>query len=549
MNINSANTKKNIAYIALTTFWFYFFTGGKLINPFYVDWIFPSDTETHWLGWQFFKDESLFIFPVFKNINYGLELGSSLVLNDSLAIMAIMFKPFSSFIPFEFQYFGIWTYICFVLQGFIAMKIVSNFSDDLLIIVLSGLLFVMLPPFLWRLHGHFGLLGHWLILSAFLIYISSKDLRLELWTTLIILSLLINAYISAMLIGIFIADLIKYKIINPKVSSKRLILGFGQFIFIILSALVIFGYFMIGKGAGGKGFGKFNANINSFLDPDQIWSLALGNLPTPEAGYEGFAFPGLGILLIVIIALITLITKKGVIKKNKIRAYVPIIIISILAYIFALSNNVTFGQNIIFSYELPNFLSFITKTFRTSGRFIWIIFYLIVIGCFACLIQNYSKRILRIVFSLVVVVQFADLYEARKYFNLKFNSPTIVNQRSEAWSSPMVDPLWKDIAKQYDTINYVFTSNRPKDYFPISHFAAKNKMKINTGYFSRVSKKSAKIINLKLEKDIKNKNINEGTLYFIYDNKIWEFIKENYERDNYLVIELDNFKILAVALK
>ena len=96
------------------------------------------------------------------------------MLNDSLAIMAIIFKPFSQFIPFEFQYFGIWTYICFILQGIVAMKIFSNFTDDLVAILLCGLLFTMLPPFLWRLHGHFGLLGHWLILFAFLLYLTSN---------------------------------------------------------------------------------------------------------------------------------------------------------------------------------------------------------------------------------------------------------------------------------------------------------------------------------------------------------------------------------------
>ena len=126
MNIKSNEAKLSIVYITLVTLWFTYFTGGKFINPYYIDWIFPSDTETHWLGWQFFKNQSIFNFPIFKNTNYGLELGSSLVLNDSLAIMALIFKPFASFIPFEFQYFGIWTYICFLLQGIVAMKIFKN---------------------------------------------------------------------------------------------------------------------------------------------------------------------------------------------------------------------------------------------------------------------------------------------------------------------------------------------------------------------------------------------------------------------------------------
>ena len=32
-------------------------------------------------------------------------------------------------------------------------------------------------------------------------------------------------------------------------------------IFVLLVSLFVFGYFMVGKGAGGKGFGKYNANL------------------------------------------------------------------------------------------------------------------------------------------------------------------------------------------------------------------------------------------------------------------------------------------------
>ena len=538
--------KKNMIFFCIVTLWFVYFTGGKFVNPFYIDWIFPSDTETHWLGWQFYKNQSIFNFPIFKNTDYGLELGSSLVLNDSLAIMAIIFKPFSQFIPFEFQYFGIWTYICFILQGIVAMKIFSNFTDDLVAIVLCGLLFTMLPPFLWRLHGHFGLLGHWLILFAFLLYLTSKELSLKYWTILIIISLLINAYISAMLIGIFIADLVKYKLLSSNYDIKKLTIIFSKFLVSLLLALLTFGYFMIGKGAGGKGFGKFNANLNSFFDPDQIWSITINNLSTPESGYEGFAFPGIGIFLAIVIALLTILFKNPKNKSLNLRAYYPIIVVSLVAYFFALSNNITLGQNIIYTYQVPDLFTFLTKTFRSSGRFVWILFYLIILGSLIFIFKSYTKRTLRIILILIVSLQFIDLHEAKKYFSTKFNNPTVYNGRSLKWASPMKDPFWELIGKNYKQINYVYTKNRPKDYFPISHFAAKNNMKINTGYFSRISKAGAKLVNQELRQAILNKKLNSASIYFIYDNELWLYINKNYKSSNFIIKELDNFKILAL---
>jgi hypothetical protein len=546
MCMSVSEFKKNMIFFCIVTLWFVYFTGGKFVNPFYIDWIFPSDTETHWLGWQFYKNQSIFNFPIFKNTDYGLELGSSLVLNDSLAIMAIIFKPFSQFIPFEFQYFGIWTYICFILQGIVAMKIFSNFTDDLVAILLCGLLFTMLPPFLWRLHGHFGLLGHWLILFAFLLYLTSKELSLKYWTILIIISLLINAYISAMLIGIFIADLVKYKLLSSNYDIKKLTIIFSKFLGSLLLALLTFGYFMIGKGAGGKGFGKFNANLNSFFDPDQIWSITINNLSTPESGYEGFAFPGIGIFLAIVIALLTILFKNPQYKSLNLRIYYPIIIVSLVAYFFALSNNITLGQNIIYTYQVPDFFTFLTKTFRSSGRFVWILFYLIILGSLIFIFKSYTKRTLRIILILIVSLQFIDLHEAKEYFSTKFNNPTVYNGRSLKWASPMKDPFWELIGKNYKQINYVYTKNRPKDYFSISHFAAKNNMRINTGYFSRISKAGAKLVNQELRQAILNKKLDSASIYFIYDNELWLYINKNYKSSNFIIKELDNFRILAL---
>ena len=45
----------------------------------------------------------------------------------------------------------------------------------------------------------------------------------------------------------------------------------------------------------------------------------------------------------------------------------------------------------------------------------------------------------------------------------------------------MKNIIRKEISKNYNKVSYVYTKNRPKDYFPISYFAAENDMKINTG--------------------------------------------------------------------
>jgi len=531
---------KEIILFIFASIWFYFFTGGIILNPFYIDWILPSDAETHWLGWQFYKEQPFFQFPLFKNPNYGLELGSSLVLNDSLAIMAILFKPFASFIPFEFQYFGIWIYMCFLLQTYAAFKIFSHFTTDNYLKIIIPLFFILLPPFLWRIHGHFALIGQWTLLFGLFLYITKRNFNFFNWILLISISFFVNAYLSAMIMGLFVCDLIKHVYSTRDISLKASILYLTKFLISVIIILFSLGYLMVGKGAGGSGYGRYNANLNSFFDPDTIWSTSFIDLPTPIAGYEGFAFPGLGLFIIFILVFTRIIFSKF--KLNKF--YLPLICLCLIFYIFALSNNIIFGKDLLFTYEVPKPLIFLTKIFRSSGRFIWPLFYVITIGSFIFLLKNYPKRYLRYGLLILLILQIYDLKDARNYFNYKHTDTATHFGRKGEWESPMKNEIWQQLSSKYKKIYYVYTSNRPKDYFPISHFAAKNKMSINTGYFSRMSKAVTKKVNRTLKRNMINNELDNDALYFIYDEKIWLLVLEEHSESD-LIKEIDGFRILA----
>lgn len=87
---------------------FLIISGGKIVNPEYIDWLLmEGDPATHWLGWQFFRNSPLFQWPIGANPNYGLELGSSVVFTDSIPLLAFFFKPLNPFLPETFQYNGL----------------------------------------------------------------------------------------------------------------------------------------------------------------------------------------------------------------------------------------------------------------------------------------------------------------------------------------------------------------------------------------------------------------------------------------------------------
>ena len=88
-----------------------------------------TDITTPHLSWYFFKND-IWRFPLGVNLNYGDELGSSIVFSDSIPILVLFFKSFKSLIPGTFQYISFWYLICFYLQLFFSFKILKKFTNS-----------------------------------------------------------------------------------------------------------------------------------------------------------------------------------------------------------------------------------------------------------------------------------------------------------------------------------------------------------------------------------------------------------------------------------
>ena len=560
--MESINKKSEIIFLSLSlTLIFLLLTGGKVIDPTYIEWITLGDEKTHWLNWLFFRETNLFQFPIFKNYLYGLDISSSLVLNDALPIMAILFKPISGLLPDNFQYFGIWLYICFILQGFTAFFLISKFTNDRLLCLVGSLFFTIAPPFLWRLHGHYSLMGQWLILYALYIYFDN-DFKFKKWFFLISFSLLINAYFSGIIFGIFLVDLIQARL-KKLLSDRELTVRLASITGWSILFGYLLGYFLAGVGSGAKGFGLFRANLDSFFDSDnhQGWSRILPDLASVEYDHEGFAFLGIGILILLAISLIVLFFNQ---KKINIDAkkVLPISCLGLMYFIFSLSNNVVLGDTELFQYDIPAFLNFITKPFRSSGRFIWLPFYLIYCFIFYILSRNWCRQYSRILVLIFFALQIYDSSEIYSHLRNKFSRPEVYWKNDKTirylpgFNSPLKDGLWKEFPKKYSNIFYVVpqtgyhhisSSSLPDEhhnFFPLSYYAASNKMGINSGYFSRYSKKRYKLMKDKLEKSIKNNQFDKNAIYYFNDDDLWSLVLKYDKRTNFIG-EIDGYRIFA----
>ena len=378
---------------------FFIIVGFAPLNPINASWILGRlDPTQHYLGWLFYRNGAWTI-PLGLNPLFGQDLSSSIVYSDSIPLLAIPFKLLGPVLPERFHYFGIWLFSSFLLQAWLAWKILGLYSKNVSLRLLGCGLFVFFPPMLWRINtpagGHAALVGHFLILWAiYLILKPSRNKQTLLWVLLLSLSVATHFYIFAIVMLLWASDLGNRRFIRRELHNKQffkeLLIAFACILFISWQV----GYFAISASLNNdRGFGFYGMNVLGLIDP-QGWSYILGDRTNPSSWGEGFSYLGLGVITAGIFALTSLLQRSHQPKESlkqffKNHSILGFLIIGLT--IFAISNKVSVGDW-SFTYYLPSWTLKIADALRSSARMFWPVEYLLIITFFVVIVRSYSTK-------------------------------------------------------------------------------------------------------------------------------------------------------------
>lgn len=494
-----------------------------------------GDPATHWLGWQFFRQAPLLQWPLGANRAYGMEIGSSIVFTDSIPIMAFIFKPFSAWLPETFQYIGIWVLLCFMLQAYFAWKLLSLITPNRWLALVGSAFFAIAPVYMSRLGMHYALFGQWVIVASLYLY-WSRQFSLLRWLALLSIVSLIHAYLLAMVLALYMTDLVQRRW-SAQITLAR---AAGSLLGgLCLVALVMWGagYFMLKAGVQSGGFGFYRMNLLSLLDSNGVWSQLLPDLPNMPGDYEGFSFLGIGLILLAAVALVVLIVKKN--PRQNVR-FVPLAVLSILLLIYALSDHIAVGAHESFQYSLPELTKRITDTFRVSGRFVWPVYYTLYLAVFYLIFTHTKGRTAILLCCAALAVQIVDSRQAVHNLRIALHEPP-------KWQSPLRSPTWEELGTRYDKLIYVLPANQPKPWLPLSEFAAMHGMKINIGYFARTNPVVEKSARDALIAEIAENRIDPKALYVFENDYLWDLLRKRGANAD-LTATLDGYHVLVPGI-
>jgi hypothetical protein len=425
-------------------------TSGAILAPSNISWLTQGDPAVSYLGWAFYR-HSPWSLPLGGSPDYGLDVHSSVYYSDSIPLLAIAFKLASPWLPEPFQYFGMWVLLCFVMQGVFAWMLAGLVSQSYGVRTAAVVFFVFAPPMLNRINAHMALVGHWIILAA--IYMCLRPSRVGQawrWALIVAGAIGIHAYLFAMAAALWGADLIGRYVESRRAGSPRRyapLLAEGLAI-PILAVVVAWqcGFFMVpSHGMGTFGFGYYKMNLLAPFD-SRGWSAFLPALGGSRGEREGLNYLGLGGLLLVVLAAITLATRPLPVWSSARTA--RLLSLAVALTLVAITHNVGVGGH-QFSIPLPQRLETMLEVspLQSTGRLFWVVYYLLLYTAMLVLARTLRARSLLPLLAVTAVVQLVDLYPALR--DLRHRSAV---RAASPPADALTGPFWEHAADKYTKV-------------------------------------------------------------------------------------------------
>ena len=467
---------------------FFVFAGWWVLIPTNIAWLDVADRAMHTLGWLVYRDTP-WTLPSGANPRLGLELANSIALVDGLPLFAIPFKLLSPLLPHPFQYWGWWWLLCFVLQSLFAYRLARELAATRVVALVAAGFTVIAPTFLFRLPMHMALAGHWTILAALYLYARQEPARLRYWLLLLAVTAAVHPYILAMVGGIWAVGYLQRLWLRRMGLRHALVEPIAV---AIILAIVLWTIGAFYPGSYAPGFGYYRLNLLGPLISYGDWSKLAPSLPHSDYDYEGISFLGIG----VIGALVLAIASGAILDVGHLfrRRWLLLTLFCLACWIFALSNIIGIGDRETLPIPYGP-IETLGALFRASGRFVWPLFYLMIVGIVVVAARRIPKPMVTVALVFLFAVQVYDSSAGWSYFRASIPPP------GATWPTPLTSPFWdRALAAGYTQLRGLPPISRKQglprhpDWRWLEYLAATRGVSVDTVQLGRIDNNAAQAL-------------------------------------------------------
>lgn len=438
-----------LPWLALSVVVFFAWQNPSVLNPTRIAWLLDgNDHGQAAIGMAAYLRAP----PPWPSLHSTMLMapdGIPLSLTDGNPALGLLLRPFASVLPVGIQYIGLWLFLCILLHTAIAAALVRRFLPGPVATWIGAALLTLMPVLLARF-GHVNLCAQWLILWALWIYVdAARSARPGWWVAVITASILIHPYILVMVAAIWASAMLRQFLLAPDVKARAAMIGDVAIVVApLLIVPILLGTVSEPTMAVG-GYGGFSMAIDALWNPNsRAYSTFLPvKALDPGQALEGMNYPGLGLLLLIIVALFQGVRRWGETRDDMLfRRLAWLLPAFAVLTIVAIAPHLIWRGAVIASLPMPDWIGKALDPIRASGRMFWPVLYTL---AFAAIVTAGRMRFGTWILAGALLVQTIDML------------PMLASAReSGGWAeltSPYhrtLDPRWDKVIADADMIQF-----------------------------------------------------------------------------------------------
>ncbi|MBV8237274.1 MAG: hypothetical protein JO221_00755 [Sphingomonas sp.] len=303
--------------------------------------------------------------------------GVPVLFTDSNPLVTLAAKPFAALLPADAQLVGPWLLACLFLQIWFAWLLLRRHAPDT-VSLWCGVLLLAATPTLVNRYIHANLFAHWLILCALWLFTDPRRARAPLyWAGLLAIAALVHNYLLVLVAAIWASAVL----LTAWQAAGRDRLGIALAAAATLGGIGLLEWWL---GAGGHfavtgTYGYFAMPLDALWNPaNPGYGTLLPAIPQREGrGIEGFQYLGLGVLLLVPVALYAA-AKNDTPHEPTLRRLIWLAPAFALLTLVAISNFPDMAGTKLARFALPDAFAPWLDMVRASGRLFWPVAYTLI---------------------------------------------------------------------------------------------------------------------------------------------------------------------------
>lgn len=470
---------------------FYKIYGYGVIGITNVEWLLSGGELTRgYLGWVSYRNSS-WHFPLWLTDNLVTGESVSLIYTGSVPLFAIIFKLFRSILPTNFQYFGLYGFICFILQGGLSAVIFRKYTKNYLYCALGAVLMIICPVLIEDMFTDMSFASHFIIIVPIYLWVYREefmDLQTKIYLGLIlgVIAVFVSYYFFIIMAIVLVGYAVEEAITDKKIGGSLVLMVFYGLSFLLCFAFL--GGFHNQFSDTHIDGTMNNANMNALWNTNGFGTAAT-NILQKETGtfflkglslasqnqHDGFAYLGLGIIFMLIgsTSIYLLDFKKDKLK-DKVSAgrIFAVIAIVILTLLLSFGSTVTFGNKVLLEIHYDDSIRQILEMFKHSGRYMIVIVYIITMFGIINLIQQNKPYAIVVVLLGAILLQSFDIQNVCGDYSKYTYTSTIQPEALETLGCENVIIMGSEDSIHtklgYDIAIYAVTNNKTINMFPLS---------------------------------------------------------------------------------